>query len=176
MPHSSYLKNCVRTKSEQSRSETRSESTVDQAIGWCAHKQGMRGAKTSNAIKIISLSRKTECLFTVEWLTFIQLTFNTMLLPCCYSCFSSGHVFTATGTKACRWELVEVTEVQEVWLSLPRLLNRLKNEAGGYNFGLCCILGRGGDSAVLGCLKGGGTHFHFLCVCGGDLSWNDPIR
>ena len=82
------------------------------------------------AIKIISLNLKMECLFTFEWLTFIRLTFNTTLLPCCCSCFSPATRFHSyQRLSLCRWELVEVTEVQEVRLSLFRcrdLLNCFK--------------------------------------------------
>ena len=87
-------------------------------IGWCAHKLDRRGAK----ISIISLSLKTECLFTFEWLTFIRQTFNTVLRCCRVATASCGNVSRSWSTKACRWELVEVTEVQEVRLSLSRFI------------------------------------------------------
>ena len=57
----------------------------------------MRGEQKPQIQLIISLSLKTECLFTFERLTFIHLTFNTTLLPYCYSCFSSRLSFAVRG-------------------------------------------------------------------------------
>ena len=151
-------------KSEQSRPETGSESAVDQDVGWCVHKQNTQGAKTSNPIKIISLSRKQNiCLLLSDWPSFGW----PLILCCCHVATTASapqRVF-AVSLRACRSYRSSGGSI--VAVSLPRFINL------GYNFGLCCP-GRGGGSAVSICPKGGGTHFfHFLRGggCGSFLEW-----
>ena len=100
-----------------------------------------------------------KCLFTFKWLTFIRLTFNTT---------------RRWSTKACCWELVEVTEVQEFRSSLYWCWDIFIKPLNITNvFGLNLLSGEGGGLAVLGCPQGW-VIFHFLRGVGGDLFWNDP--
>ena len=108
-------------------------------------------SKTSNPIKITSLSLKTECLFTFEWLNLtlllqllqlrnkFSLLFTTatktrlvaVLLRACWSYRSSGDSIVAVPLP----RFIKPLKITDVW-------------GGGYNFGLCCLV-------VLGCPKGG---------------------